>query len=299
VLGNDEDDRHDFNIWYVVGLHRDFLYNDALETAAVSALTETYQQNTECVAGFFCDLDYQEEFLKRPGCDRESQLRRLKCTLQAAGDTNLTIAIRTSPGAAGLLVSPEQVQPSSSVAGTRYAQVLLDLQTQLAETLDVFPSMKILLSCWSGRADHMTSICNAFTDNIYIGLDGSVSFSKACHLHECAFDLHMDKLVLETSTVIPASVANALGRDAFFHSATVPFLAEAVAQYKTMVSPVEVARVASQNTLILYPQLAAANHAAASRKQTNQNEVDCNKQGVQGNVVVDDEKGKDDHSGDD
>ena len=283
--GNDKD----FNLWYVVGLHRDFLYNDVLETAAIQALMETYQQNTDRVAGFFCDLDYHEDFLKRPGCDRESQLRRLKCTSQAAGEMNQTIAIRTSPGAAGLsLSSPDQqLDQPPSVAGTRYAQVLLDLQTQLAETLDKFPSLNILLSCWSGRADHMTSIINAFSqnNNIYIGLDGSVSFSKATHLHECAFDCPMERLVLETSTVIPASVANALGRDAFFHSATVPFLAEAVAQCKKMPSAPQVARAASQNTLTLYPQLAA-----------NNNEVE--KQDVEGNVV-EDEKGKGGHSGDD
>jgi Tat protein secretion system quality control protein TatD with DNase activity len=285
--GNDKD----FNLWYVVGLHRDFLYNDTLETAAIQALMETYQQNTDCVAGFFCDLDYHEEFLKRPGCDRESQLRRLKCTCQAAGETNQTIAIRTSPGAAGLLVFSSEHQPeqSLSLAGTQYAQVLLDLQTQLSETLDTFPSLNILLSCWSGRADHMTSICNAFpNNNIYIGLDGSVSFSKATHLHECAFDCPMERLVLETSTVIPASVANALGRDAFFHSATVPFLAEAVAHCKKMVSAPQVARIASQNTLTLYPQLRADND---SSKITNTNKVDCNKQDVQGNG--------EDHSGDD
>jgi Tat protein secretion system quality control protein TatD with DNase activity len=287
---------NEFNLWHVVGLHRDFLSNDnALEeTAAIQALVDTYQQNTERVAGFFCNLDYHDDFLKRPGCDRESQLRRLKCTSQAAGETNQTIAIRTSPGAAGLLLSSEpssssssseqqQQQPPRSVAGTRYAQVLLDLQTQLAVTVDAFPSLNIHLSCWSGRADHMTSICNTFPDApIYIGLDGSVSFSKATHLHECAFDCPMDRLVLETSTVIPASVANAVGRHAFFHSATVPFLAEAVAHCKKSVSAPQVARTASQNTLTLYPQLLAANNAAASSKTSNNNdEVDsCHKQDV-------------------
>jgi Tat protein secretion system quality control protein TatD with DNase activity len=285
VLDDDDESSQDddFNLWYVVGLHRDFLYNDVLETAAIQALIETYQQNTNCVAGFFCDLDYHEGYLKRQGCDRESQLRRLKCTSQAAGETNQTIAIRTSPGAAGLSESEQQ-----SVAGTLYAQVLLDLQTQLAETVDKFPSLNIHLSCWSGRADHMTSICKAFPNNVYIGLDGSVSFSKATHLHECAFDCPMDRVVLETSTVIPASVANALGRDAFFHSATVPFIAEAVAHFKKTVSAPQVARVASQNTLTLYPQLA---------NSSERSKVDCNKQDVEGNV--EDLKGKEDYSGDD
>jgi hypothetical protein len=271
-----------------VGLHRDFLCNDALETAAIQALIETYQQNTDCVAGFYCDLDYHEDFLKRQGCDRESQLRRLKCTSQAAGETNQTIAIRTSPGAAGLS-EPEQ----HSVVGTLYAQVLLDLQTQLAETVDKFPSLNIHLSCWSGRADHMTSICNAFSsnnnnNNVYIGLDGSVSFSKATHLHECAFDCPLERMVLETSTVIPATVAHALGREAFFHSATVPFLAEAVAFYKKTVSASHVARVASQNTLALYPQLLLANKSFSASNNQKKKVVDCKKE---------DGKGKEDSSG--
>eukprot|EP00978_Attheya_sp_CCMP212_P046150 scaffold376727_cov24-Attheya_sp.AAC.1 len=64
---------NEFNLWHVVGLHRDFLTNnnDALEetetAGAIQALMETYQQNTDCVAGFFCDLNYHEDFLKRPG----------------------------------------------------------------------------------------------------------------------------------------------------------------------------------------------------------------------------------------
>jgi Tat protein secretion system quality control protein TatD with DNase activity len=326
---NHANNKNDFNIWYTVGLSRKFLdQEDTSETTAtatatttaaiatsmvqvLAALMETYQQNTDCIAGFFCDLDFQQEVLKRPGCDRASQLRRLKCTCQAAGETNQTIAIRTSPGAAGLVESSSSSSEPSSVAGTPYAQVLLDLQQQLTEMFDQFPSLKIHLSCWSGRADHMTSIiCQAFPfpkHQIYMGLDGSVSFAKATHLHECAFDCSLERLVLETSTVIPASVAHALKRDAFFHSATVPFLAQAVAKYKPMVSAAQVARVASQNTLILYPQLAfafapKANHHAAvgsqpttTRTTINLKKVNVNgnqqqEQDVEGNVVFDEKE---------
>jgi hypothetical protein len=43
--------------------------------------------------------------------------------------------------------------------------------------------------------------------------------------------------------------------DAFFHSATIPYIAQAVAHYKKL-SAAEVGRAASVNTLQLYPQLA-------------------------------------------
>jgi Tat protein secretion system quality control protein TatD with DNase activity len=103
----------------------------------------------------------------------------------------------------------------------------------------------------------MISLLKAFPNNLFIGLDGSVGFAKTTQLHECAFDLELPKLVLESSTTIPAVVANALGRDAFFHSATIPYIAQAVAHYKK-ISAAAVGRAASINTLQLYPQLATS-----------------------------------------
>jgi Tat protein secretion system quality control protein TatD with DNase activity len=213
---------------------------------AVNSLVDTYKAHPDLVVGFFAELDYTSTKLQT----REAQLRRLQATCRAAGEAGLTLQIQVSPGAAGL--------DETNIKGTPYAQVLLDLQTQLIEMTSTYPNLQIHLSCWSGRADHMISLLKAFPNNLFIGIDGSVSFSKTTQLHECAFDLELPKLVLESSTTIPAVVANALGRDAFFHSATIPYIAQAVAHYKKIPAAAAVGRAASVNTLQMYPQLATS-----------------------------------------
>mmetsp|Transcript_29982 Transcript_29982/g.82296 ORF Transcript_29982/g.82296 Transcript_29982/m.82296 type:complete len:123 (-) Transcript_29982:21-389(-) len=104
----------------------------------------------------------------------------------------------------------------------------------------------------------MLTLLQTFPNNLYFGLDGTVTFSKATELHECAFDLPLDKLLLETGRVIPSQVAKVLGRDAFYHSGSLSFTADAVAKLKPTSSDVTAAQVASaaaQTTVALYPQL--------------------------------------------
>ncbi|CAB9524042.1 expressed unknown protein [Seminavis robusta] len=237
--------------WYMIGLARDFLYNDSEMDAAVNSLTQTLHDHPDKIVGYWAILDYT--ICQRPGCDKESQKRRVIATCKAAGQAGVTVQIQALPGAAGLDLD--------QIAGTDYAHVLLDLQTILTDATTEFPTLQIVLANWSGLASHMLSFLQA-CPHLTIGLDGSVSFAKAGHLHECAFDLPLDKLVLMTSHVIPAEIANLLGRDAFYHAGLWPFVARAVAHYKKTVSIVDVARACSERTLQLYPQLLVAAEAA-------------------------------------
>jgi TatD related DNase len=257
--------------WYVVGLGRDFLYNDDDSESATACLLETllsssgndHHETCRIVAvGFFADLDYTPEMLSRPGCDRESQLRRLACTCHAAGQANVAIQIRASPGVG--VVSSLSSGADDSI-DCSYATATKDLLQVLTATMATYPLLKVHLSCWSGGADRMMSLLQAFPNgNLYFGFDATVTFSKASHIHECAFDVPLTKVVLETgrTNTIPAVVARFMGRDAFSHSGLVPFVAEALAAIKGKhdgtVTAAHVARMATQNTLKLYPQLLAS-----------------------------------------
>jgi hypothetical protein len=256
--GNDDHDGASNNkkVWFLVGLGRDFLYNDSETEAAASCLVETISDK-DCgkVVGFFCDLNYSPATLCRPGCDRESQIRRLKCTSQAANDAGVTIQIRASPAAD----AASETKPDSS-----YSKVMSDLREVLGDIVAKYPTLKVHLSCWSGLAEHLNSLLSEFPDNVWVGMDGSVTFAKNARAHECAFDVPLSKLVLETGTpnVIPAAVANAMGREAFCHSGLIPYVAEALAGFKSPaldISAEQVARAASLNTLLLYPKVSVAN----------------------------------------
>jgi len=236
--------------WFVVGMGRDFLYNDSENEAAFTCLLETISGN-ERIVGFFADLNYSAETLSRPGCDRESQLRRLSCTCQAAGEANAAIQIRTSPGVSSASGDEETSGP--------YSDVMKALKHVLTETIDKHPMLKVHLSCWSGGADEMLSSLQDFPENVWIGFDASASFAKASHIHECAFDAPLSHVVLETgANNIPSIVAKSMGREAFSFPGLVPFVAEALAGIKGNDTTAEqVAREATENTLKLYPQLNA------------------------------------------
>jgi Tat protein secretion system quality control protein TatD with DNase activity len=103
-----------------------------------------------------------------------------------------------------------------------------------------------------------------FPHNIWIGMDGSVTFAKVTRAHECAFEVPLSKVLLETGapTTIPSQISKSKGREAFCHSGLVPYIAESIAEFKSGgaldVSAEEVARAASTNTILLYPKLAVA-----------------------------------------
>ena len=115
--------------------------------------------------------------------------------------------------------------------------------------------MRIHLACWAGKCEHMVKLLGAFPETIWVGFNGSAGFAKATVTHECAFDIPLGKLLLESDAplVIPTPVASAMGRGAFCHSGLIPFVADAVSGVKKgAASAVEVARAAAENTALLY-----------------------------------------------
>ena len=168
---------------------------------------------------------------------------------------SLSFKVQVLPG-----VPSDCLDPTSSVAGTDYAQALLDFQEALAKHLSKHTTsgkknlLQIHLIGWQGRSNHTLSLLQAFSPttspttrttgtstadddaddgavpscNLYIGLDPTVSFSKATHLHKLAFEVPLECLVLETSQIIPLYITKRLGRQAVPHAAWWPFVVEAV-----------------------------------------------------------------------
>lgn len=134
------------------------------------------------------------------------------------------------------------------------------------------PLLYIHLSCWNGTEAHMMHLLQAFPDTLYIGMNASAGFQKNKNAHECAFSVPLDRLLLESDAphTIPAPVVAALGRKAFNHSGTIPFVAAAVAdQKRNEFTPVQVARTASRNTVRLYA--AGASQHQEQRQQSRSN----------------------------
>jgi acid phosphatase family membrane protein YuiD len=82
-------------------------------------------------------------------------------------------------------------------------------------------------------------------------MNPTTSFAKAATAHACAFDVPLDRLLLETDNIIPAPISKSLGRKPFAHSGLVLYCAAVVAEQKKITSE-EVARAASANTIRLY-----------------------------------------------
>jgi Zinc knuckle len=206
---------------------------------AADGLAESLSSHPSLVAGFHATLDYSEDGLKGKGFSKECQLARLRWTCHAAGKCQVAVLVQIHPGITSIAPPNDDKgiaqNSGSGVAGTPYANVLLDLQQVLSECLVEFPSMKIHLSSWSGSASHMLAFQKAFP-TLTVGLESSVTFQKAAHLHECAFELDLSnsstpRLVLESNNSIPSTVANQMGRDAFSHPGWIPFIASAVAKH--------------------------------------------------------------------
>lgn len=273
-------------VWHVIGLGHEFLCqsdNDIHEgdsktstsAAATQTLVETIssdhtQQEEPLIVGLMAELNYAPAFVSHSGCDRPAQLRRLRATLAAAHQSNdMTVQIRVSPGA-----PTDSSAVNTHGGGTEdehnkddpYDQVMADLTTVLKEILPKYPNLKVHLSCWTGTPAHMNQLLQAFSSpqqQIWIGMDATVTFAKASLAHECAFDIDpTHNLVLETGrpSTIPSTMTRALGRDAFGHAAySIPWIAQGVTQHRgsstgrRIMDARALARAASANTVRLYP----------------------------------------------
>ena len=244
------------NIFFVLGLGSEFQYGSDEVESNVALLTETIQAN-ESIVGLYADLDFTPQTLQDPKQDRDTQIQRLRCTLQAASQNKCTVQIRTNP-------SPQttaQGEDGKEIGDDPYSEVILEVSKILLEAISLDQNLKVHFSCWSGKAEHMTLLLKTFPNNIWFGFDGTVTFGKATLLHECAFDLPVSKLVLESGSprTIPSEVAKSWGREAFCHSGLIPHIANAIAYRKDSllvnVTAEMVARSASENTLLLYPKI--------------------------------------------
>jgi Tat protein secretion system quality control protein TatD with DNase activity len=208
--------------------------------------------------------------------DRDIQLRKLRCTVKAAIEIGCAIQIRILPSCSSSSSSASSSSSSNSSSSNNgndddggdegehgedmkdpYLLAIQDLAallaTLLAETTTTneinniygedengnnnkLLKLKIHLSCWNGKSEHMMVLLKAFPDNLYIGFDSTITFQKATHIHECAFDVPLNKLVLETGSpsIIPSCIANSIDtRYAFCHSGYIPIIANEIAKYSS------------------------------------------------------------------
>jgi Tat protein secretion system quality control protein TatD with DNase activity len=268
-------------VWLVVGLDPvgwDTLLSTAdREIAAVQVLTQAVRADPDRVVGVCCSLDYT---LIAPAAataaaiggsgaavtavptttphdfndTREAQLARAKVACQAAVQANVPVqlhAVHAMPGNDDNDHDGDD-EDNNEINHFNDDPMRTDLNDMIAYAVSISPTVKVHLSCWSGTGDDMCQLLLQYPDNVYIGLDGTVTFSKAAAAHACAFDVPLDKLLLETGTNIPSQVAAAVGRDAFPHSGWIPYTAAAVAQQKKIVTAAHVARMAAINTRQLY-----------------------------------------------
>lgn len=243
------------SIWHVVGLSRDFLCNDEESQHAVDALLEAFQHDN--VVGFFCDLDFFASYSQLAGCDKESQQKRMSATVQAAVKGGASLQIRISPS----YTDSKNSDDKESMIYNAVTQTLFQI---LHEAHKQGPDLHVHLSAWSGTPSHMLSFLKAFP-NLVIGINASVTFAKAKHMHECAFELDPSRrVVFETSQpeIIPSIVTKTLGRDAWGHSACIPWIAEGLASFLRDTDASEVATTATDNTLRLYPKIVSSRAAS-------------------------------------
>lgn len=220
--------------------------SDMKSEAIVERLVQIARGHPSNIVGFYADLDYtslptEQQPTTEDNC-RTSQLKRLRTTLVAAKEIGYPIQIRLLPGyTTATNHSTKQESSSSSLSETNYALAIRDIGTIF---LEASPGWKVHLSCWNGNPDHLVALTKAFSNETEVsssgnsnvlcfGLDGSLGFSKARHLHESAFELRPDQFVLETGgpQVVPPVVAKANGRSAFCHSGHLPLVAHELAKH--------------------------------------------------------------------
>lgn len=227
-------------VFFVIGLNPGFdCQNEHQELAR--AVLQAACEDSQRVVGLCATLDYSQHFVD--DTDRAVQLARVHCTCEIAAQANVPVQLKLFPGA----VPRKQCDTSDDAP---YSRLIADLYM----LLERHTNLRVHVCSWTGRADDMMALLKDFPNRIWIGIDGSVSFAKATLAHECAFDVPLDRLLLETGSNnnIPTPVATALGRQAFSHSGLLPYVAAAVAKYKQNLSSLQVARAASENAIQLY-----------------------------------------------
>jgi Tat protein secretion system quality control protein TatD with DNase activity len=228
ILEEEEEEEKSFN-----NSEQNVLDDNSMQDA-IDLLVTAFDSDDRIV-GFCAKLDYSLDAISRTS--REIQLRRLRVTCQVASQEGTVIQIRITDG-----------------EGTHYPnQCWKDLATILLEFTpqDDRPPMLVHLSSWSGKSDTMMKLLAAYPDSLYIGLNPTMGFLKATQAQECAFDVPLERVLLETDNIIPSPISKSLGRKAYSHSAQVHYCILALAEQKK-VDPAMVARTTMETTIRVY-----------------------------------------------
>jgi len=255
-----EGESHTLPCSFVIGLGHNYDCVHDVESARFALLGACDDPR---VVGLCAKLNYSD--FGKLAMDREAQLARVCCTCAIAAQAKLPVQLQLM---SGVTVRASKIEDESN---SLYSMELHDLQVILETPENA--ALKVHLTSWMGMAIDMLSLLQQFPDTLWVGMNGSVSFSKAAQAHECAFEIPLNRLLLETGSNIPAPVASALGRQAFPHSGLIPHVAVAIAEHKKYVSPDEVARQASLNTIQLYQKIKVSSNAVESKPSSIS---DCN-----------------------
>eukprot|EP00505_MAST-04D_sp_SCG-Rhode-Island_P000050 Stramenopile-MAST_4_protein_50 len=270
----------DSRVWFALGLGPQFIPETSMggetdetptgHAALISAISADLN-----VVGVFANLNYNPEVLHQHGQDRGAQLCRLRTTCKVAIEKDLPIQVRILPG-------------GGSDDEGMYTAAWQDLANMLIEMEESQTPLRVHLVCWAGKAEHMVKLLQAFPDTLFVGFNGTVGYSKAVFIHESAFDVPLNRLLLESDApfAIPTAINEANSAISFCHPGLIPYVAAAIAeQKKGTYTALDVARVASDNCVRLYGRgvseraaqaCAEANEravkAAAAEKRTNGND---------------------------
>lgn len=124
-----------------------------------------------------------------------------------------------------------------------------------ADTLQILQTCvpqdwKIHLHCYTGSSEFATRFRKEFP-NLFIGMTAVVTFAKATNIHELAFDVPLDKLLLETDApyFVPSQVADR--RNKWSNPGMAIFTAQRIAEIKGIALD-EVLEAARKNTTTMY-----------------------------------------------
>jgi TatD DNase family protein len=172
---------------------------------------------------------YYNDFLEYKLCER---LQHPKAV--ALGEIGLDYSVRSQ--------SEVDVQKEVFRRQVRQAEVWnkpLVIHCREAEN-DVFDILssnlprdwRIHLHCYTGSFEIATKFLNHFP-NLYLGVSGIVTFSKASQVHNVVYDAPIERIVLETDA--PYLVPSNLGNDArWSHPGMIPLIANEIAKIKNM-----------------------------------------------------------------
>ena len=170
---------------------------------------------------------YYNDFLEYKLCERLQHPKAI-----ALGEIGLDYSVRSQ--------SEVDIQKEVFLRQVRLAEVWnkpLVIHCREAEN-DVFDILssnlpqdwRIHLHCYTGSYEVATKFLNHFP-NLYLGVSGIVTFSKASQVHGVVYDAPIERMILETDA--PYLVPKNLGNDArWSHPGMIPFIAEEVAKIK-------------------------------------------------------------------